>query len=81
MICVLVSRPVRSVADLGAALTVAAFGPASGYPAPRNLDALADFLRETQFARVQVEHWALPAAPTRSVREVFADAGAHLLIP
>ena len=77
---VFVTRPVRSVEDLGAAIIVAAYGRAAAEPrpVPRNLDALADLLRETQGRRVVVTDWRVPEASIGALLDVFADAGVEL---
>ena len=77
---VFVTRPVRSVEDLGAAIIVAAYGRAAveTRPVPRNLDALADLLRETQVRRVVVTDWGMPEASIGGLLEVLADEGIEL---
>lgn len=77
---VFVTRPVRSVEDLGAAIIVAAYGCAAAEtrPVPRNLDALADLLRETQVRRVVVTDWRVPEASIGGLLDVFADTGVEL---
>lgn len=77
---VFVTRPVRSVEDLGAAIIVAAYGCAAAEtrPVPRNLDALADLLRETQVRRVVVTDWLVPEASIGGLLDVLADTGVEL---
>lgn len=77
---VFVTRPVRAVEDLGAAIIVAAYGCAAAEtrPVPRNLDALADLLRETQVRRVVVTDWRVPEASIGGLFDVFADTGVEL---
>lgn len=77
---VFVTRPVRSVEDLGAAIIAASYGHAAPEtrPVPRNLDALADLLRETQVRRVVVTDWQVPEASIGGLLDVFADAGVEL---
>lgn len=77
---VFVTRPVRSVEDLGAAIIAAAYGHAAPEtrPVPRNLDALADLLRETQVRRVVVTDWQVPEASIGELLDVFADASVEL---
>ena len=77
---VFVTRPVRSVEDLGAAIIAAAYGPAAAHarPVPRNLDALADLLRETQVRRVVVTDWQVPEASIGGLLDVFNDEGVKL---
>ena len=77
---VFVTRTVRSVEDLGAAIIVAAYGCAAAEtrPVPRNLDALADLLRETQVRRVVVTDWRVPEASIGGLLDVFADTGVEL---
>ncbi|MCZ9291801.1 hypothetical protein [Corynebacterium lehmanniae] len=96
MPAVFVTRPVRSIEDLGAAIIAAVYGagasedaaspaPASPAPAspdarpvPRNLDALADLLRETRVTRVVVTDWGMPEASIGGLLEVLADEGVEL---
>ena len=77
---VFVTHPVRSVEDLGAAIITAAYGRAAPEtrPVPRNLDALADLLRETQVRRVVVTDWRVPEASIGGLLDVLADAGVEL---
>lgn len=77
---VFVTRPVRSVEDLGAAIIAAAYGPAEteARPVPRNLDALADLLRETQVRRVVVTDWQVPEVSVAGLLDVLADEGVEL---
>ena len=77
---VFVTRPVRSVEDLGAAVRRDDDGRAAveTRPVPRNLDALADLLRETQVRRVVVTDWRVPEASIGGLLDVFADTGVEL---
>ena len=77
---VFVTHPVRSDEDLVAAIITAAYGRAAPEtrPGPRNLDALADLLRETQVRRVVVTDWRVPEASKGALLDVFADAGVEL---
>lgn len=79
---VFVTRPVRAVEDLGAAIIAAVYGAgeqAEARPVPRNLDALADLLRETQVRRVVVTDWRVPEASIGGLLEVLADEGVELI--
>ena len=97
MPAVFVTRPVRSIEDLGAAIIAAVYGagatseaaappdassPAASSPdarpVPRNLDALADLLRETRVKRVVVTDWGMPEASVGGLLEVLADEGVEL---
>lgn len=88
MPAVFVMRPVRSIEDLGAAIIAAVYGagaaasPADASPdarpVPRNLDALADLLRETRVTRVVVTDWGMPEASIGGLLEVLADEGVEL---
>ena len=78
MPAVFVTRPVRSIEDLGAAIIAAVYGAADSRPAPRNLDALADLLRETRVTRVVVTDWGMPEASIGGLLEVLADEGVEL---
>ena len=78
MPAVFVMRPVRSVEDLGAAIIAAVYGAADARPVPRNLDALADLLRETRVKRVVVTDWGMPEASIGGLLEVLADEGVEL---
>ena len=74
------------VATLGAAPggtkddLLGAVGDALGFPDwyGRNLDALADLLRETQVRRVVVTDWRVPEASIGGLLDVFADTGVEL---
>ena len=68
---ILLTAPVASVAELAAAISHAVFGYER--PAPRNLDGLADLLRESRISRVIACDWQLDAEDTRRVVEVFRD--------
>ena len=88
---VFVMRPVRSIEDLGAAIIAAVYGAGASEaaaapdaaspdarPVPRNLDALADLLRETRVTRVVVTDWGMPEASIGGLLEVLADEGVEL---
>ena len=47
-------------------------------PVPRNLDALADLLREARVKRVVVTDWGMPEASIGGLLEVLADEGVEL---
>lgn len=91
MTAVFLTRPVRSIEDLGAAIIAAVYGAgaatdaaspdavsADARPVPRNLDALADLLRETRVKRVVVTDWGMPEASIGGLLEVLADEGVEL---
>ena len=72
--------------DAGATSEAAAATAASSHdasspdarPVPRNLDALADLLRETRVKRVVVTDWGMPEASIGGLLEVLADEGVEL---
>ena len=74
---ILLTGPVSTVADVCVALSGSVFGPER--PAPRNLDGLADLLREARPARVIASDWRLPADDTRKVLAVFRDNRVELM--
>ena len=103
MPAVFLTRPVRSIEDLGAAIIAAVYGAGAAAspdaaspdgaspdavsadgaspdarPVPRNLDALADLLRETRVKRVVVTDWGMPEASIGGLLEVLADEGVEL---
>ena len=98
MPAVFLTRPVRSIEDLGAAIIAAVYGAGAAAspgdaspdatspdgaspdarPVPRNLDALADLLRETRVKRVVVTDWGIPEASIGGLLEVLADEGVEL---
>ena len=93
MPAVFLTRPVRSIEDLGAAIVAAVYGAGAAAspdgaspgdaspdarPVPRNLDALADLLRETRVKRVVVTDWGIPEASIGGLLEVLADEGVEL---
>lgn len=50
--------------------------------APRNLDGLADLLRETQLVSVSVGgSWRIDADSTEDIAVVFSDCGVSLRLP
>lgn len=53
-------------------------GSPDARPVPRNLDALADLLRETRVKRVVVTDWGMPEASIGGLLEVLADEGVEL---
>lgn len=82
MTAVFLTRPVRSVEDMGAAIIAAVYGAgeqAEARPVPRNLDALTDLLRETGVKRVVVTDWGMPEASIGGLLEVLADEGVELV--
>ena len=93
MPAVFLTRPVCSIEDLGAAIIAAVYGAGAAAspdgaspdvaspdarPVPRNLDALADLLRETRVKRVVVTDWGMPEASIGGLLEVLADEGVEL---
>lgn len=93
MPAVFLTRPVCSIEDLGAAIIAAVYGAGAAAspdgaspdvaspdarPVPRNLDALADLLRETRVKRVVVTDWGIPEASIGGLLEVLADEGVEL---
>lgn len=52
---------------------------ANARPVPRNLDALADLVRETQIKRVVVTDWRVPGASIGGLLEALADEGVKLV--
>lgn len=71
-----IAGPVGTVVELAEALSAAVFGPRR--PAPRNLDGLADLLREARVGEVAVRGWRLSPAAGERVEEVFRDNGVRL---
>ena len=76
---------IAAVYGAGASEAAASPAPASPAPAspdarpvPRNLDALADLLRETRVTRVVVTDWGMPEASIGGLLEVLADEGVEL---
>lgn len=91
---IFVARPIRSVEDLGAAIIAAAYGAGAAMspddaspadaspdarPVPRNLDALADLLREIRVKRVVVTDWRVPEASIGGLLEVLTEEGVELV--
>lgn len=86
---VCVTRPVHSIQDLGTGIIDAVYdsreteenNPAENTPArpvPRNLDALADLLRETRAERVVVMDWRVPQDLADRLFHVFTCEGVAL---
>lgn len=93
---VVISRPVHSIADLGAGIIDAVYSPdkpaansanpsaepdpdPDARPVPRNLDALADLLRETQTDRLVVTDWRASEELTGKLLKVFSHEGVTLV--
>lgn len=89
---IVVSHPISSTEDLGAGIISAVYAdvsdpdePAATFsseaatrPIPRNLDALADLLRETHVKRVVAWDWRAPDELTGKLLNVFANEGVEL---
>lgn len=75
---IVIARPVRSIEDLGAGIIDAVYA-SDERPVPRNLDALADLLRETQASRLVVSDWRVPEELTGKLLYVFAHESIRLL--
>lgn len=86
---VCVTRPIHSIEDLGTAIIDAVYdsreteenNPAENTPArpvPRNLDALADLLRETRVDRIIVTDWRVPRDLGDQLLHVFTCEGVVL---
>lgn len=71
---VLLTSPIRSRADFYAEI-----GALDDAPAPRNLDALADFVREHQITCIIAAELCLPRQDYEAIREVLDDNGVTLL--
>lgn len=74
---IVIARPVRSIEDLGAGILDAVYA-SDARPVPRNLDALADLLRETQASRLVVSDWRVPEEQSKRLRQVLALEGVQL---
>ena len=81
---VCVTRPVHSIEDLGTAIIDAVYDSREveentpTRPVPRNLDALADLLRETRVDRVIVTDWRVPRDLGDQLLHVFTCEGVAL---
>lgn len=71
---VLLTSPIRSRADFYAEI-----GALDDAPAPRNLDALADFVREHHITRIIAADLCLPRQDYEAILEVLDDNGVTLL--
>ncbi|KQB86853.1 hypothetical protein [Corynebacterium lowii] len=69
----LLTGPLTSRQDLYAALACCLCS--DNRPAPKNLDAMADLLREAQVRTIICAQWELPPPDDRAVRAVFHDLG------
>ncbi|KGF21655.1 hypothetical protein [Corynebacterium tuscaniense] len=75
---VVLVRPVYSIADLGLGIIAAVYDDedlTDARPVPRNLDALADLLRETQVSRLVVANWRVCEELTAALLHVFDNEG------
>lgn len=88
---IVIDCPIRSIEDLGAGIIAAVYapeertssqftGPANPdeRPVPRNLDALADLLRETQAHHLVVTDWHIPTELADRLLDVLALEGVQL---
>lgn len=74
---IVIAHPVRSIEDLSAGIIDAVYA-SDERPVPRNLDALADLLRETQANRLVVSDWRVPKEQSERLRQVLALEGVQL---
>jgi len=74
---IVIARPVRSIEDLGAGILDAVYA-SDERPVPRNLDALADLLREIRANRLVVSEWRVPEEQSKRLRQVLALEGVQL---
>lgn len=68
---IVIARPVHSIEDLGAGIIDAVYA-SDERPIPRNLDSLADLLRETRARRLVVSDWRVPEELTGKLHNVFS---------
>ena len=70
---VVISRPVHTIEDLSLGIIAAVYDEEliDARPVPRNLDALADLLRETQVNRLVVTDWRVSEELTSKLLHVF----------
>lgn len=68
---ILITHPLRSRDDLYVALAANTYR--GNRPAPHNLDAMADLLREFRVCKIICANWQLPEADGRAVLSVFSD--------
>lgn len=71
---VVISRPVHTIEDLSLGIIAAVYDDEElidARPVPRNLDALADLLRETQVSRLVVTDWRVSEELTSKLLHVF----------
>lgn len=73
---VLITQPLCSRAELFRALAANTY--ASDRPAPKNLDAMADLLREFRVQKIICANWQLPSGETSDLLRVFKDLGVSL---
>lgn len=78
---IVIARPIHSIEDLGAGIIAAVYASEEpdARPIPRNLDALADLLRETQANRLVVSDWRVPDDLADRILRVFAHEGLTLV--
>lgn len=73
---VLITRPLCNRADLFQALAANTY--AGARPAPKNLDAMADLLREFRVEKIICADWQLSGGETSDLLRVFEDLGVSL---
>ena len=77
---VLINDTLHSLEDFYAALASSLWLPHNQErPVPRNLDHMADLLKETRVKKVICSYWRLPDAETARILEVFEDLGIALV--
>lgn len=68
---ILITHPIRSRDDLYVALAATTYR--GNRPAPQNLDAMADLLREFRVCKIICANWQLPDTEGQAVLSVFTD--------
>ncbi|MDO5031026.1 hypothetical protein [Corynebacterium sp.] len=74
---VLITQPLHTRVDFYAAL--GALRGCAACDAPRNLDALADYLREHRVRTIVASQWLLDDADSSAILEVLHDNNVRLL--
>lgn len=75
---ILITEPIKMKSDFFAAL--GGIRQAADTPAPKNLDAMADFLREHQIDRIVCVDWQMNDRDSHSVKQVLEDLGVTLYL-
>lgn len=77
---ILINDTITSTEEFYAALASSLRLPNNEHlPVPRNLDHLADFIKEARISKIICSRWHVPIAETQKILQVFHDLGVSLI--